>query len=94
MILDYTTVSRVINENGKLESGFSNLEPCAAQSAFVYDMNCDDDYLSNGSYTSRQASNSNYYHEYLQIDGLRSEKTDYSPSLKQEKKSNASVVRF
>ena len=87
-------MSRVINENGKLDNMIGNLEPCGTQSAFVYDMNCDDDYLDTGSYTSRQVSNSNYYHEYLQIDGLRSEKTDYSPSLKQEKKSNASVVRF
>ncbi|CAF0806860.1 unnamed protein product [Brachionus calyciflorus] len=92
---NYTTVSRILNEDDKFERIIGKeYESYPPRSNFLNDTIADEDYLSTGSYSSPQASNSNYYHEYLQIDGAYSEKTDYSPSLRKENKSNGSVVRF
>lgn len=85
-------MSKIINENVDNSRSKENFP---MQPSFNKKINDELDYLSNTSYTSRQSNlNSNYYHEYLQIDSVKSEKNQPSPSLNHDKKSITSVVRF
>ncbi|RNA16541.1 hypothetical protein BpHYR1_039164 [Brachionus plicatilis] len=97
---NYTTVSRILSESENFENtgqnDYENYENFPAQSCYDNQTNVGQDYLSNGSYMSRQSNtNSNFYHEYLQMDGAKSEKNHcQSPSLNHDIKSITSVVRF